>query len=47
MDDSVHQRPLAGAFLARFIQDHIDDGLAGAGITLAQDLAGDLDEITF
>ena len=41
----VEQGPLAGAFLAGFIDDEFDDGLAGFGVFLLQSLAGDLDEV--
>ena len=41
----VEQRPLASAFLAGFIDDEFDDGLAGFGVFLLQGLAGDLDEV--
>ena len=41
----VEQGPLTGAFLAGFVDDEFDDGLAGFGIFLLQGFAGDLDEV--
>ena len=37
--DRVHERPLAGAFLAGGVEDEIDERLAGFRILLFEDLA--------
>jgi hypothetical protein len=41
----IEQSPLAGAFLAGFIDNELDDGFAGFGVFLFQGFAGDLDEV--
>jgi hypothetical protein len=43
--DGGLQRPHAGPFLAGFIENYIDQRLAGLGIDLPEDLRGDFDQV--
>ena len=40
------QSPDAGAFLAGFVEDHVDHRFAGVGIFLPENLRSDFDQIT-
>ena len=42
--EGVHRGPLAGAFLACGIEHDVDEGLAGNGVGLLEDVSGDLDQ---
>ena len=43
--DRIHDRPLAGAFLAGGVEDYIDEWLAGFRIDLLENFGGDLDQV--
>ena len=43
--ERVLDGPAAGALLLGLVEHDVDEGLAGAGVGVSQDLGGDLDEI--